>query len=1365
MKTPADPGLIKKLSVFASVTALFSMAVGLSGLAGWWLHLPILTNWGAAPVRMKANASLCFLLTGLSLWFLRKRFDGSFAGATTMAGRALASTTGMIGLLSLVEYFSMWDFGIDQFLSLSPTGLEADSARAGLMSPITAGAFLLLGLALLGIDWRTRRGRWPAQVLSLAAGGAAMFGLLTFAFDPQIYAAHLSLALPTSVTLVVVSLGLVGARPERGLGALLCSRSLGGGLARRLLPAAFIPVIVGRIRWQITATGLYSEWTIVVSASLITLALLGGITAWAALIVSRHDRGERRVEDALHASKEEWDGLLERFEETQSEAVLRRRVTVGFVVAVLVTILIGVSSWRSARRAEQDEYWVSHTHEVMEAIQRLSRHVLETETSARAFALTGREPLLAHYPAARDSVNLAQDALRHLTGDNASQQRRLDVLGQQVRSALEFSDSIIAKRRKLSYPGGDDAVEAERLVEVVRTTTREMYAEEKQLLVQRTERAAAGRRLTRLISVLGVSVGLGLWGLAKLAVNREIHASSQARAFLNALNGQLEQRVEQRTAALEVEISERKQASEALRCSLATSEQALKELADQKFALDQHAIVATTDVQGTITYVNDKFCAISKYSREELIGQNHRILNSGHHPKEFFAQLYHNIANGQVWRGDICNCAKDGSIYWVDTTIVPFLGANGKPRQYMAIRADITERRRAEESRERLAAIVESSDDAVISKDLNGIINAWNRGAEKIFGYTAAEAVGRPMTMLFPPGLVHEEAAILARIRAGESVEHFETVRVRKGGESIEVSVTISPIRSASGKVAGASTIARDITERKQAEAALREQAEMLDLAQVMVRDMDDRITLWNKGAERLYGFSQTEATGKVSHELLQTEFPEPLPVIEEKLRRSGTWEGELTHRKRDQSRIVVASFWVLHRDPEGNPLRVLEANVDITSRKRAERQLEEQAEELSRQAEELLHSREALAANSRMLNLVLDSTGEGLIAADRGGRFILWNDSAKRLLGRGPTELPPGEWSAHFKAYLVDGVTPHPTDRLPLVRALNGESCEMELVIADPQRGSQFFLEFTGRPMKDAQGVLCGGVIAFRDITERKAAEQKIRKLNEELEARVVQRTAELGAANQELEAFTYSVSHDLRAPLRHIAGFSKILSEDFGPAMAPEAREHLGRIEDGVHRIGLLVDELLNLARVGRHALKLQPASLSSIVDGVRALLQPEAEGREIEWKIAEMPVAQCDPVLIRQVFQNLLANALKFTRPRERAVIEVGHYQRDLETVIFVRDNGVGFNMKYKDKLFGVFQRLHRAEDFEGTGIGLATVHRIVHKHGGRVWAESELDKGTTFFFTVSEIAPLSLTALDPSGANSENLNSDAAAGGQI
>jgi PAS domain S-box-containing protein len=225
-----------------------------------------------------------------------------------------------------------------------------------------------------------------------------------------------------------------------------------------------------------------------------------------------------------------------------------------------------------------------------------------------------------------------------------------------------------------------------------------------------------------------------------------------------------------------------------------------------------------------------------------------------------------------------------------------------------------------------------------------------------------------------------------------------------------------------------------------------------------------------------------------------------------------------------------------------------------------------------------------------------------------------------------------------------------------------------------------------------------------------------------------------ELAASVQELESFTYSVSHDLRAPLRHISGFSRILTEDFGPQLPPEAQHHLQRIQEGTRHMGLLIDDLLNLARVGRRDLRLGVSELRTMVDEVVAELAPECEGRQIEWRIGDLSRVECDRGLMKLALQNLLSNAVKFTRPRPRAVIEIGRAEEDGKPVVFVRDNGVGFSMKYADKLFGVFQRLHRAEDFEGTGVGLATVQRIIHKHGGRIRAEAELGRGATFYFTL-------------------------------
>ena len=256
----------------------------------------------------------------------------------------------------------------------------------------------------------------------------------------------------------------------------------------------------------------------------------------------------------------------------------------------------------------------------------------------------------------------------------------------------------------------------------------------------------------------------------------------------------------------------------------------------------------------------------------------------------------------------------------------------------------------------------------------------------------------------------------------------------------------------------------------------------------------------------------------------------------------------------------------------------------------------------------------------------------------------------------------------------------------------------------------------------------------ADQSARDARRAEEEVRTLNMKLEERVAARTAELVIANQELESFTYSVSHDLRAPLRHVDGFAQFLEEEYGPQIPVEAQALVKKIRRGSQNMGHLVDDLLNLSRIGKKELTRQPTELTPLVESAMADIKLDSGDRKIEWRTEPLPSADCDPGLIKQVFINLLSNAAKYTRRREDPRIEIGQKPVDGNTAIFIRDNGVGFNMKYAGKLFGVFQRLHRPEDFEGTGVGLATVARIVRKHGGSIWAEAEVDKGATFFFTL-------------------------------
>jgi light-regulated signal transduction histidine kinase (bacteriophytochrome) len=281
---------------------------------------------------------------------------------------------------------------------------------------------------------------------------------------------------------------------------------------------------------------------------------------------------------------------------------------------------------------------------------------------------------------------------------------------------------------------------------------------------------------------------------------------------------------------------------------------------------------------------------------------------------------------------------------------------------------------------------------------------------------------------------------------------------------------------------------------------------------------------------------------------------------------------------------------------------------------------------------------------------------------------------------------------------------------------------------------GSIHFIESQGSVIRNEEGNIANVVVVSRDITSRKKIEEEIRRLNAELEDRVVKRTAQFEAANKELEAFSYSVSHDLRAPLRHASGYVDLLMKRCKSDLSEKGQHYLNSIADSVHQMGMLIDDLLQFSRAGRTEMRQSNWDMNEIVEEVLESLHPDISNRTIEWIIVKLPSVFCDKAMLKLVWINLLSNAVKFTRTRERARIEIGVYGENAEFVFFLRDNGVGFDMQYAQKLFGVFQRLHSMEEFEGTGIGLANVRRIISRHGGRTWAEGELDKGATFYFTL-------------------------------
>lgn len=397
--------------------------------------------------------------------------------------------------------------------------------------------------------------------------------------------------------------------------------------------------------------------------------------------------------------------------------------------------------------------------------------------------------------------------------------------------------------------------------------------------------------------------------------------------------------------------------------------------------------------------------------------------------------------------------------------------------------------------------------------------------------------------------------------------------------------------------------------------------------------------------------------------------------------------------------------------------------NRELTQRELAEKNARQLNQVLERRAAEMQVVNRELEGFHTLVEQVKDYA---IIQLDPAGNILSWNAGAQKIEGYSAEEIIGKHFSQFYPADAVASGKP----ALQLQKAITEGSIEDEgwRVRKD---GSRFYASVVLTALRNPDGALRGFSKVTRDITERKQTEENLRKQAIEL----ARTNTDLAATNHELEAFTYSVSHDLRAPLRQLDGFSRILLEEFGSQLPTDAKHYLTRVREGATNMGRLIDDLLDFSRIGRKELTLQASGIASIVNGVVEDLHSETEGRAIEWRIGELPFVECDPNLMKQVFANLLSNALKYSRPRQTAIIEVGQVASKGARVFFVRDNGVGFSMRHADKLFGVFQRLHRQEDFEGTGIGLATVQRVIHKHGGRIWAEAEMDKGATFYFTLA------------------------------
>ncbi|MCE3260354.1 MAG: hypothetical protein K0S12_1995 [Bacteroidetes bacterium] len=647
------------------------------------------------------------------------------------------------------------------------------------------------------------------------------------------------------------------------------------------------------------------------------------------------------------------------------------------------------------------------------------------------------------------------------------------------------------------------------------------------------------------------------------------------------------------------------------------------------------------------------------------------------------------------------------------------VGLNTLAEELVASRAAEAEQfERLKESEARYRTLVEGVKDyAIFTLDPNGNVQNWNAGAQQIKGYTAEEIIGKHISTFYTDEeLQRGEPEFNLKSAAEHGSFRTEGLRKRKDGSTFYADILITALRDNAGKLTGFSKITRDVTELKKSEELVKESRDQVESILsnapngVVVIDQRGNIIRWNSKSEAIFGWTTEEVMNKPMHEFI-------MPPQHVSAHHAGvknfirTGEGpvinktiEITALRKDKTEFPI-ELSISATKSKGEYIFIAFIN-DITERKRIQDEI--------RTTRDFL---DTILENIPNMVFVKDAKDLRYIRFNRAGEQLLGHTKSE-LIGKNDYDFFPKKQADFFTAKDREVLSKQEITDIP------------EEPISTPK--GELWLHTRKMPILDDHGNPLYLLGISEDITRRKINEGKIKRLNKEL----LNNIAKLETANKELESFSYSVSHDLRAPLRAIHGYTSILMEEHSGKLDEEARTMMNSIQSNAKKMGQLIDDLLAFSRLGRKEIEKKQVDMNKLVEAVIPEVSANYPNTKPQFIIHPLAPASVDYNLMSQVFTNLISNAIKYSSHAEKPLIEIGSRISGKFVEYYVKDNGIGFNMAYYNKLFGVFQRLHDSTEFEGTGVGLAIVKRIVNKHGGKVWAESEPGKGATFYISLKK-----------------------------